>query len=125
MPTTINFLEWQKQVSATNPTFKFILQLTINVALSIYVQRIGDRNNDKKCSDAGRYKFSNMFFAFNHPIYREVEYRELRKEVLFPPEVASSFETEIFPSVPKPARSETITKEVTSSSRIKFKTSRR
>ena len=88
VPTAIDFLEWQKQVGATSPTFKFILQLTFNVALSIYVQRIGDRNNDKKCSDAGRYKFSNMFFAFNHPIYREVEYSELRREVLFPPEIA-------------------------------------
>ena len=73
VPTAIDFLEWQKQVGATSPIFKFILQLTFNVALSIYVQRIGDRNNDKKCSDAGRYKFSNMFFAFNHPIDREVE----------------------------------------------------
>ena len=57
---------------------------TLNFALGIYVQSIGDRNNDEKCSDAGRYKFNDMFFAFNHPVYREVEYNELRQRVFFP-----------------------------------------
>ena len=28
-----------------------------------------------------------MFFAFNHPIYREVEYNELRQKVIFPNEI--------------------------------------
>lgn len=30
-----------------------------------------------------------MFYAFNHPIYREVEYNELRQQVLYPPDVAA------------------------------------
>ena len=68
---------------------RFLGQLTFNVALAMYVQRVGDRNNDCKCSGAGRYKFFNMFFGFNHPIYREVEYNELRQKVLLPQEISA------------------------------------
>ena len=81
-PGVMGFLDWQSTVSS--PTLKFITQFTLNIALGIYVQRIGDRNNDEKCSDAGRYKFNDMFYAFNHPIYREVEYNELRQRILLP-----------------------------------------
>ena len=28
-----------------------------------------------------------LFFAFNHPIYKEIEYRDLKKQVLYPPEI--------------------------------------
>ena len=45
--------------------------------------------NDEACSDAGRYKFLNMFYAFNHPIYREVEYNELKLKALSPPQIAA------------------------------------
>ena len=64
--------------------------MTLNFALAIYVQRVGDRNNDEECSNAGRYKFYDMFYAFNHPIYQiyhEVEYNELRQKVSMPPEM--------------------------------------
>ena len=88
-PSTIGFLAWQKQRSSESPTMSFVLQLTFDIALAIYVQRVGDRTNDEKCSDAGRYKFFNTFFAFNHPIYREVEYNELRQKVMFPQEVST------------------------------------
>ena len=52
--------------------------------LGIYIQRTGDRNNDIEVSNAGRYKFFDVFFGFKHPIYREVEYRELQNKVLNP-----------------------------------------
>ena len=68
-------------------TLHFFCFLVLNVALSIYVQRIGDRNNDAKASHAGRMKFLSTFFGFNHPIYREVEYSELRNKVLYPESV--------------------------------------
>ena len=29
----------------------------------------------------------DLFFAFNHPIYREMEYRDLKNRVLYPPEI--------------------------------------
>ena len=82
IPTTMGFLKWQATIQ--QPTLKFMAQLTLNFALAIYVQRVGDRNNDEQCSNAGRYKFNDMFYGFNHPIYREVEYNELRQKVLMP-----------------------------------------
>lgn len=81
-PTPLGFMQWQAAVKS--PTLKFVIQLTFTIALSVYVQRIGDRNNDVICSEAGRYKFLNMFYAFNHPIYREVEYNDLRQKALYP-----------------------------------------
>ena len=85
--TPLGFLQWQH--NCTNPTLKMVLHLTLTIGLGIYVQRIGDRNNDVKCSNAGRYKFLGMFYGFNHPIYREVEYTELKNSVLYPQEVAT------------------------------------
>ena len=80
----MGFLDWQTKVGKGSANFKFITQITFNVALAIYIQRIGDRNNDEEVSDSGRLKFINMFYGFNHPIYREVEYNELRQKVCFP-----------------------------------------
>ena len=85
-PGVMGFLDWQSS-TGLSPTLQFMTQFTLNFALAIYVQRIGDRNNDEKCSDAGRYKFNDMFYAFNHPIYREVEYNELRQRISFPSEI--------------------------------------
>ena len=56
----------------------------IYMFLGVYIQRIGDRNNDIEVSNAGRYKFFDAFFGFKHPIYREVEYRKLRNKLLCP-----------------------------------------
>lgn len=55
--------------------------------IGLYVQRVGDRNNDCAVSDAGRTAFLNLFYGFNHPIYREIEYRDLRNKVLYPNQV--------------------------------------
>ena len=74
-PLSIGFLKWQKDVKS--PTLRFLLELTLNTGLAIYVQRIGDRSNNFRMIHAGRMKFFETFFAFNHPIYREVEYSEL------------------------------------------------
>ena len=86
-PTPYGFLEWA--CNATNPTLRFICQFLFNFVLAVYVHRVGDRYNDAKCSDAGRMKFFDFFFALNHPIYREVEYNDLRERALYVPEVTS------------------------------------
>ena len=86
VPTVVGFLNWQAKCE--KPTFKLVAELTLNIALAIYVQRVGDRHNDETCSDAGRYKFLKMFYGFNHPIYREVEYNELRQKAIFPQEIS-------------------------------------
>ena len=85
LPTPLGFLQWQSSI--TKPTLKLVSCIMLNLCLGVYIQRIGDRNNDKKCSDAGRMKCMDMFFGFNHPLYREIEYNELRNKVLFPRDV--------------------------------------
>ena len=80
--TILNFLEWI--ANTENNTLKLLSQLFLGYGLGIYIQRIGDRNNDIEVSNAGRYKFFDAFFGFKHPIYREVEYRKLRNKLLYP-----------------------------------------
>ena len=91
--SVIDFLRWQ--ANATNPKLKLLTQLFLTFGLVIYIQRIGDRNNDAKMSNAGRYKFIDLLFAFKHPIYREVEYRELPNKVLYPPEIQVLLESNL------------------------------
>ena len=78
----IGFLVWQSQVQS--PTLKLLCQLVLSFGLGIYVQRVGDRNNDISVSDAGRYTFANIFYGLKHPIYCELEYRDLKNKVLYP-----------------------------------------
>ena len=80
--TILFFLEWIGNTEKN--TLKLLSQLFLGYGLGIYIQRIGDRNNDIEVSNAGRYKFFDVFFGFKHPIYREVEYRELQNKGLNP-----------------------------------------
>ena len=84
-PTPLGFLQWQAKVE--NPTLSMICSLMLNLCLGVYIQRVGERNNDARCSDAGRMKVVDVFFGFNHPIYREVEYNEWRNRVIYPEEI--------------------------------------
>ena len=78
--SVIDFLRWQ--ANATNPNLKLLTQLFLNFGLSIYMQRIGDDNNDAKMSNTGWYKFFDKFYAFKRSIYWEIEYWELCNKVL-------------------------------------------
>ena len=84
-PSVLDFLDWI--TNTENATLKVVWQLTLGHGLSIYIQRIGDSNNDIFTSDAGRYKFFDLFYAFKYPIYREVGYRDLCNKVIYPNEV--------------------------------------
>ena len=81
-PTPIGFFNWQSTVE--NPVLKLVCELTLTIGLGIYIHRVGERNNDYWCNEAGRLKCIDMFFEFNHPIYREVEYSDLKNKVLYP-----------------------------------------
>ena len=81
----IGFLKWERET--TSDTMKLIFQLVLTYGQGIYAQRVGERNNDMHVSDAGRYAFIDWFYGFNHPIYREIEYRNLRNKALYPKEV--------------------------------------
>ena len=84
-PTPLVFLQWQAKVEY--PTLSMICSLILNLCLGVYIQRVGDRNNNAKCSDAGRMKVVDVSFGFNQPFYREVEYNEWRNTVIYPEEI--------------------------------------
>ena len=84
-PDVKHFLKWQ--ISKSSCTLNLMFQLVFKFALRIYIQRIGGRNNDAAVSDAGRFAFMDMFYGFRHPIYQEIEYRDLKNKVLYPIEV--------------------------------------
>ena len=89
-PSPEGFLIWQSNV--TSATLKLLLQIVLTYGLGIYVQRVGDRNNDNNVSEAGRFAFIDWFYGFKHPIYREIEYRDLMTKSIYPEEVKSQFE---------------------------------
>ena len=101
-PEPTKFLAWL--ANQTNPTIKLIAELVLNFSLAIYLFKLGVRANDVQLINAGRFKFADLlFYAFKHPIYREVEYRDLRNRVMYPPEIRklrddhSSFSTTSVP----------------------------
>ena len=46
------------------------------------INKLGDRKNNEKIQSAGRYKSMELFYGFNHPIYQEIEYRDLQQKVV-------------------------------------------
>ena len=84
-PTPLGFLEWTSLTK--NSIVKFMSQYVLNFVLAMYIHRIGERYNDFKCSNAGRMKFFDLFYALNHPIYREIEYNDLRERAISTVEV--------------------------------------
>ena len=67
-----------------NETFCLVYQIIFNYVLAVYVQKVGVRLNDWDLIDAGRMKFLPLFYAFNHPCYQEVEYRDLANRARYP-----------------------------------------
>ena len=69
-------------------TYQLIFQLVFNYGLAIIVQIIGDRNNDYKIHSAVRYRFVEMFYGFNHPVYQDFDYRDLLNKACYPKEIS-------------------------------------
>ena len=84
------FLEWCSY--NCNETFNLIYQLIFNFALAIMVQKIGVRMNNHEVTDAGRMKFLPLFYAFNHPLYQEMEYRDLKNRAQYPASIKELLE---------------------------------
>ena len=53
-PTPYDILEWLSTLE--NLILLLISELTLNIGLGIYVNRVGEGNNDYRCSQAGRMK---------------------------------------------------------------------
>ena len=62
-PSALGFLNFVSETE--NATLSLISEIFLNFGLAIYIQRIGDRNNDFTVSNAGRYKF---LICFTHLI---------------------------------------------------------
>ena len=84
-PTALGFLNFVSETE--NATLSLISEIFLSFGLVIYIKRIGNWNNNFTASNAGRYKFLNLFYSFNHPIYCKVEYRELMNIVIYPEKV--------------------------------------
>ena len=84
-PSALGILNFISETE--NATLSLISEIFLSFGLAIYIQRIGNRNNDFTVSSAGRYKFFDLFYAFNHSIYCKVEYRELKNKVIYPEEI--------------------------------------
>ena len=92
-PATLGFLNFVSETE--NATLSLISEIFLSFGLAIYKQRIGDQNNDFTVSNAGRYEFFYLFYAFNHPIYHKVEYRGLKNKVIYPEEIKNIFNENI------------------------------
>ena len=90
--TAQGFLNWCSENS--NETFSFVYQIIFNFALAIYVQKVGVRMNNWNLIDAGRMKFLPLFYSFNHPIYQEVEYRDLCNRAMYPNTISDVLESQ-------------------------------
>ena len=84
------FLNWCSRNS--NETFSLVYQLLLNFTLAIFIQKVGVRANNWKMIDAGRMKFLPFFYGFKHPIYQEVEYRDLFNRASYPEAIATFLE---------------------------------
>ena len=71
-PSVLRFFEWQADQECNN--LKMVSQLILNYVLAIFVFRVGVRYNVSNLVNSARLKFDDLFYAFKHPIYREVDY---------------------------------------------------
>ena len=81
-PNADGFLHWIEEND--NETFSFVAQIIFNYVLAVYIQKIGVQNNDITAIQAARYKFMPLFYGFKHPIYQEIEYRDLKDQICYP-----------------------------------------
>ena len=82
-PSVEGFLQFQP-----SNTYQMIKHLVLNYALAIVLQKIGDRHNNYAVHCAGRYRFMEFFYGFNHPWYQRIEYQDLKNKASYPKEVS-------------------------------------
>ena len=78
-PSCSGFLQFEP-----SPTYRLIKHLILNYALAIVIQKIGDRHNNYAVHSAGRFRFMEFFYGFNHPWYQQIEYNDLKTKTTYP-----------------------------------------
>ena len=84
-PTSLGSLNFVSETE--NATLSLTSEIFLIFALGIDIHGIDDWNNDFTVSNASRFKIFDLFYAFNHAMYCQVKYRELKNKVIYPEEV--------------------------------------
>ncbi|XP_052075429.1 uncharacterized protein LOC127712863 [Mytilus californianus] len=72
---------------ATSSNYKFMSEVVFTYCLALHVFRAGIRRDNSTAIQAGKVKFSPLFFGFNMPFYMETFIRDSFVRVQCPPEV--------------------------------------
>ncbi|XP_062603684.1 uncharacterized protein LOC134265484 [Saccostrea cucullata] len=73
-PSYLGFYEWY--LGVRNPNYKFMAEVVFTYCLALHVFRAGVRRNNTLAINAGKTKFSPLFFGLNMPIYMETYIRD-------------------------------------------------
>jgi hypothetical protein len=84
--STSNFMNFARN-NVKDPNYSLIGDLVLNIIPSIFCYREGVRTGDVERMKAGRGIFSKMWFARNHPMYRELEVYDSLLRLCMPQEV--------------------------------------
>ncbi|XP_076087738.1 uncharacterized protein LOC143058159 [Mytilus galloprovincialis] len=89
-PTVEGFYLWLAKVS--NPNFKFMSDVVFTSCLALHVLRAGTRRNNSTAIQAGKFKFSPLFFGLNMPFYMETFIRDSFVRVQCPHDILAFIE---------------------------------
>ena len=76
-------------IALARPRCGLIWQLVFSFGLAILRQKIEDRNIDACLHDARRCRFMEIFYGFSHPIYEDIDNRDLFNRASYPVEIAN------------------------------------
>ena len=73
---------------ASDHTYSFLCDLVLEILNSIFMYRAGVRSGNQRFMEAGRAKFSKIWSARSHPLYRELEMADSVMKMRAPAEVS-------------------------------------
>ena len=73
-PSVLDFYQWYLGVG--NPNYKFMAEVVFTYCFALHVFRAGVRRNNACAINAGKCKFSPLFFGLNLPLYMETYIRD-------------------------------------------------
>ena len=78
VPSFQGYNAWRNnENNVVNPNYKLMALLVFDLGIAILLHRVGMRRNHEESIMAGRRKFSPVWFARNHPKYREIEVHDI------------------------------------------------
>ena len=78
VPSFQGYNAWRSnENNVVNPNYKLMALLVFELGIAILLHRVGMRRNHEESIMAGRRKISPVWFARNHPKYREIEVHDI------------------------------------------------